>query len=85
MSATHYDADEANAVLPNQPGEYGEPVDVFRDGNLIRSRWLPGAFGDATSIEGVWSYTIQESEVEESDGVFLRTIKRATIVERAEA
>jgi hypothetical protein len=60
---------------------------VFKDGNLIRTRWLAGAFGpDITSIEGVWSYTVQEDEWEdarETAGAFLRTIKQATIQERA--
>jgi hypothetical protein len=82
-----YDPTEANAVLPNEPGDYGEPVDVFKDGNLIRTRWLPGAFGDdITTIEGVWAYKIEDDEWEdnrETDGTFHRTLTRATILERA--
>jgi hypothetical protein len=66
--------------LPDKPNEWGDVDDGYH--GRYRQRWLPGAFGDLETIEGVETFRVVEDEWLEDggDGIPARTIKRAGIV-----
>jgi hypothetical protein len=60
-------------VLPDKPDEWGSDILGFRQ------RWLPGAFGDRTTIEGVYAYKVEDDVwLQDAHGIW-RTIRKARI------
>lgn len=59
-------------VLPATPNTYGDDAGGFKQ------RWVPGAFGDLTTLEGVSAFRVLEAEWDEADdGTVTRTILKA--------
>jgi hypothetical protein len=62
-------------VLPDLPNVWSSAEYLE-----YKQRWLPGAFGDRETIEGVLRFVVEEDVWEEIDGVQHRTISKARIL-----
>lgn len=59
-------------VLPATPHDWSDDLGGYRQ------RWMPGAFGDLTTIEHVDRFRVLEDNwIEHDDGRIERTISRA--------
>jgi hypothetical protein len=65
--------------LPDLPEEWGY-VDTPLEGRFYQ-RWMPGAFGDRTTLSGVKRYHVLRDEWDENDDLPRRTILEARVVE----
>lgn len=72
--------------LPDEPGVWGTVRSRYLAGDTemsehFKARWLPGAFGDRATLEGVKSYKVFEDQwhVDEND-VPHRTIVRGEVL-----
>lgn len=63
------------SVLPDESGVWSSADDFLE----FKQRWLPGAFGERSTIRGVFGFVVLEESWETIDGVVHRTIRKAEV------